>query len=182
MEYITRAELLQFAEDTNLTEQASKRSNAESRGPSGATFLSHSTKDAELVFGAMKVLEGHGAKVYIDKKDPSLPPYTNKETANTLKDRIKQSNKFVLLASENSKSSSWVPWELGLADQAKGLSQVALFPAVKSRDETAWASAEYLGLYDRIVWGMLESEAKECWLVWDQRKNTATKLSNWLTR
>jgi hypothetical protein len=65
VEYITRAELLQFAEDTNLTEQASKRSNAESRGPSGATFLSHSTKDAELVFGAMKVLEGHGAKVSV---------------------------------------------------------------------------------------------------------------------
>ena len=132
--------------------------------------------------GAIRILEGHGATVYIDKKDPSLPPYTNKGTALTLKNRINDSKKFVLLASKNSKESKWVPWELGLADRYKGTSCVAIFPAVEERQDTAWTHWEYLGLYDRIVWGDLEGHQKRVWMVLDQKKNTATELSKWLTR
>jgi len=126
------------------------------------------------------LLTGHGATVYIDKKDPALPPYTNKATAIGLKTRIQQSNKFVLLASKNSKESRWVPWELGIADQAKGLSRVAILPTVETQTDAKWSSWEYLGLYDRIVWGDLEGEGKRVWMVLDERKNTATKLSLWL--
>ncbi len=36
-------------------------------------FLSHSSKDAELLPGAITILENHGGYVYIDKKDPRLP-------------------------------------------------------------------------------------------------------------
>lgn len=180
IDYPTRADLLRFAAELNLTEQASVRKTAEDRSPEGATFLSHSSKDQELVVGAVHLLRGHGATVYIDKKDPSLPPYTNKGTAIGLKKRIKQSGKFVLLASNNSKGSRWVPWELGIADQAKGLRRVAVLPAVDSQKDTNWSTWEYLGLYDRIVWGDLEGQRKRVWMVLDERKNTAIELSEWL--
>ena len=73
-----------------------------------------------------------------------------------------------------------MPWELGIADQAKGLSRVAILPTVETQTDAKWSSWEYLGLYDRIVWGDLEGEAKRVWMVLDERKNTATKLSLWL--
>lgn len=182
IEFATRGDLHRFAEELGIQEQATVRKRAEDRAPAGATFLSHSTKDKELVTGAIRLLEGHGATVYIDKKDPALPPYTNKDTASGLKKRINQSNKFVLLASKNSKESKWVPWELGLADGYKGLDRVSILPAVEDQTDTSWTSWEYLGLYDRIVWGDLEGQDKKVWMVLDQRKNTAVTLSHWLRR
>lgn len=181
-EYATKADLLRFSSSRNLQEQATLRKRAEERAPSGATFLSHSSKDEDLVTGAISLLEGHGATVYIDKKDPLLPPYTNRDTAQGLKNRINQSHKFVLLASKNSKESRWVPWELGLADGYKGMAKVAILPAVDELNDTSWTNWEYLGLYDRIVWGDLKGEAKKLWMVLDERRNTAVKLSQWLGR
>ena len=180
VEYATRSDLLGFAANLNVSEQASVRKTAEDRSPEGATFLSHSSKDQELVIGAVRLLTGHGATVYIDKKDPTLPPYTSKDTAIGLKKRIQQSQKFVLLASKNSKDSRWVPWELGIADQAKGLSKVAILPTVESPTDVTWTNWEYLGLYDRIVWGDLKGREKPVWMVLDETKNTATELSAWL--
>lgn len=180
IEYATRSDLLGFAANLSLNEQASVRKTAEDRSPEGATFLSHSSKDQELVVGAVRLLTGHGATVYIDKKDPALPPYTSKDTAIGLKKRIQQSRKFVLLASKNSKDSRWVPWELGIADQAKGLSKVAILPTVESQSDVTWSNWEYLGLYDRVVWGDLQGREKRVWMVLDERKNTATELSEWL--
>lgn len=182
IDYPTRSELEGFAKEITLNEQVTLRKRAEDRSPSGATFLSHSSNDADLVVGAIRVLEGHGATVYIDKKDPTLPPYTNKDTARKLKDRIRGSKKFVLPASKNSKESRWVPWELGLADEQKGQARVAIFPAVDAQQDRSWTSWEYLGLYDRIVWGDLEGYAKRVWTVLDERKNQATELRSWLAR
>ncbi len=85
-----------------------------------------------------------------------------------------------MLASENSKESKWVPWELGLADGYKGTNKIALFPAVEETYKTAWTSWEYLGLYDRIVWGKLEGHDNKVWMVLDEAKNTAIELSSWL--
>lgn len=180
IEYITRAELRGYASALNNQEQSSLRKSAEARSLDGATFLSHSTKDDELVVGAIRVLEAHGATVYLDKIDPDLPPYTSAETASKLKQRVNQTKKFVLLASKNSKESKWVPWELGVADGYKGLSRIALFPAVDDESDTAWTSWEYLGLYDRIVWGDLKGHDKKLWMVLDQKSNTAWPLTDWL--
>ncbi len=132
--------------------------------------------------GVIRVLENHGASVYIDKKDPSLPPYVNKETAASLKSRIKQSRKFVLLATQNSKDSKWVPWELGVADGFKTLRNIALIPTVEDNHRDNWTDWEYLGLYDRIVWGKFKEKSKSEWMVWDKRENSAVALNLWLTR
>jgi len=182
VDFITSAELRGFAGRRTPDEQARIRMIAQSRSPDGATFLSHSSKDHDLVVGAIVVLEGHGAKVYIDEIDPEMPPYTSAQTANLLKTRILQSKKFVLLTSMNSKDSKWVPWELGLGDAYKNLANIALFPSSDSAHDKSWANSEYLGLYDRIVWGKHSDYPKEIWMVWDHRKNTATELSAWLKR
>lgn len=178
--YITKDELRSFAANISLSEQAAIRKRASSGNLEGATFLSHSSKDKELVVGAIKVLEGHGAKVYIDEIDPEMPPYTTDETANLLKKRIGQTKRFVLLASPNSKDSRWVPWELGIADGYKGIPKIALFPAADRSNETSWASWEYLGLYNRIVWGDLEGYKDRVWMVLDEKRNVATELAAWL--
>ena len=178
--YITRQEFRDFSARMGAQDRVNLRKRAEERSPQGATFLSHSSKDEELVTGAIRILEVHGATVYIDKKDPTLPPYTTEETATKLKARINQSKRFVLLASENSKESKWVPWELGIADGSKSRTQIALFPAVEEAYNTAWTSWEYLGLYDRIVWGRLKGYEKEVWMVLDESNNTATELTLWL--
>lgn len=180
VEYITKDEFRGFARDLPLQEQAALRKQAENRSPEGATFLSHSSKDEDLVTGAIRILVNHGATVYVDKVDPELPPYTDKKTAATLKTRINQTRKFVLLATKNSKESRWVPWELGIADSAKGLDRIALFPAVDEPDDTSWTSWEYMGLYRRIVWGKLKGHEKELWMVLDEERNSATSLSSWL--
>lgn len=178
--YVTRSQLRGFPEELRKEERVNLRKSAETRGPLNATFLSHSSKDDDLVDGAIQVLTRHGALVYIDKIDPTMPPYTSSETAAKLKDRVKQSKKFVLLASENSKESKWVPWELGIADGAKGLSNIALFPAVDDSLKTEWTSWEYLGLYRRIVWGTIKGHEKTDWMVLDEKKNTADWLTDWL--
>jgi len=180
IEYITKDELRRFAANLSLNEQTTLRKSASSRSLEGSTFLSHSSKDEDLVVGATRVLEGHGAKVYIDEIDPEMPPYTSESTASLLKSRIRQTKRFVLLASKNSKESKWVPWELGIADGYKSLAQIALFPASDRSDEQAWASWEYLGLYRRIVWGDMQGREKRLWMVLDEKRNTATPLSDWL--
>ena len=177
--YVTRQELRGFAAKMPITEQASLRKSITTRDIDGSTFLSHSSKDADLVLGATIVLENHGGKVYVDEVDPAMPPYTSEETAKLLKQRIARTRRFVLLASPNSKESRWVPWELGIADGEKGLDRIALFPASDTDD--GWANWEYLGLYRRIVWGKMQGESDLLWMVIDEKRNVATKLRTWLT-
>lgn len=180
--YTTKAELRQFGEEILTEARVNLRKAAKDRSPINATFLSHSSKDEDLVAGTIRILTNHGALVYTDKIDPTMPPYTTKETASKLKTRISQSKKFVLLATANSKDSKWVPWELGIADGYKGLNHIALFPAVEERNDTSWTSWEYMGLYLRIIWGEIEGYPKPMWIVLDESENTATPLGKWLSK
>jgi hypothetical protein len=178
--YVTKDELRGFADKISSRDRVKLRENSERRSPLNATFLSHSTKDDDgIVLGAVSILKNHGAHVYLDKIDPNMPPYTSAKTAELLKTRINQSKRFVVLATENSKSSKWVPWELGIADGFKGMNPVAIFPAVENWHQTDWTHWEYLGLYQRIIWGTIEkSEAQ--WIALNEEENTAIPLRRWL--
>ncbi|WP_426256907.1 toll/interleukin-1 receptor domain-containing protein [Sphingomonas sp. DC2300-3] len=178
--YASRDDLRRFAREVGAERAANLRRTAGSRSPSGSTFLSHSSKDDDLVAGAILILENHGTKVYVDEIDPEMPPYTNANTAALLKTRIRDTSRFVLLASKNSKESKWVPWELGIADGMKPRTSIALFPASDSNYDQSWASWEYLGLYDRIAYGELAGHQGNVWMVLDEKTNTATELSKWL--
>jgi hypothetical protein len=144
------------------------------------TFLSHSSKDNDLVPGVALVLHNHGAQVYADLGDNRLPEPPSVETAHILRDTISEMRRFVLLVSSNSKGSIWIPWELGLADGQKSPAAVALFPVVEQVTESKWAEQEYLGLYRRVVWGPLEGHEKNVWMVYDHHTNTASHLGKWL--
>lgn len=144
------------------------------------TFLSHSSKDNDLVAGIIAILKDHGAKVYVDLGDDRLPVNPSVETAQVLKGALREANRFVVLVSPNSKGSIWIPWELGLADGQKTAEAVALFPVVQKAAEKTWTEQEYLGLYNRIIWGSLSGYAENVWMVYNHHKNTATELSRWL--
>lgn len=178
--YATKAELRTLASRVPITEQASLRKSVAVESLRGSTFLSHSSKDEELVVGAIVVLQKHGGTVYVDEIDPEMPPYTTEETAAILKKRIQQANRFVLLTSRNSKDSRWVPWELGIADGYKEMNQIALFPASDTVDDDTWTAWEYLGLYRKIVFGKMQGYEEELWMVLDEKRNTGTPLNRWL--
>ena len=180
-EFATKTDLRAFAAKRSLQEQSTLRKSTETASVTSSAFLSHSSKDKELVTGAIILLRNHGAKVYIDEIDPSMPPYTTSETANLLRKRITSCKRFVLLATNNSQNSKWVPWELGVADGVKGLPPIALFPASEKASDTEWAESEYLGLYQKIVWGNTAQNEKMRWLVRNPEKRTASELREWLT-
>ncbi len=85
--------------------------------------------------------------------DEGVPDTVSGETAKKLKDRIKQQKKFLVLVTENSKDSRWVPWELGYADSTKGMEHIAF----------AVGEVEvYFEHADNEEWGI---GVLECWIV-----------------
>lgn len=84
-----------------------------------SVFLSHSSKDKPSLKGVIAFLKSFGADVYIDLNDITLPAKPSTETAQKLKVQMKKCSKVIVLVSENSRNSKWIPWEVGLADMDK---------------------------------------------------------------
>jgi hypothetical protein len=145
-------------------------------------FLSHSSADKDVLPKVIGFLENHGARVYIDKMDKELPQKTSAETGIKLKERISQCPKFIVLVTSNSKSSRWIPWELGIADEKKNLRNVALLPDIGNHANAEWPEQEYLGLYPRIVFNIFKGQSSPVWMVLDHHNNTGTELGEWLKR
>lgn len=146
------------------------------------TFLSHSSKDDKHLPFIIHLLENHGATVYVDVKDDSMPSSPSAETAKILRDALRGCRKFIVFVTSNSKDSKWIPWELGLGDGEKRQTNVALLPVAKTFSDQAWANQEYLGLYDRIIWGNFQGIEQAEWLVHNHHDNTAVRLREWLSR
>ncbi|MGH2292188.1 MULTISPECIES: toll/interleukin-1 receptor domain-containing protein [Pseudomonas] len=175
---VTRSELKRFSANASGSRSFTKSLTASAHN---LTFISHSSKDKELVMGAMEIIANHGGVPYIDEVDPAMPKHTSEETADLLKSRITECKRFVLLTSPNSKDSRWVPWELGVADGKKGVNRIAIFAASDNEDDDKWSSWEYMGLYPRIVWGRLQGHPKPLWMVYEEKTNSAVTLRSWLT-
>jgi hypothetical protein len=180
LRYVSRAELVEIAQEP-LTEAASIVSKAEGRSPTGATFLSYSSKDRDAVPAVVRILENHGATIYLDKKDPTLPGKTPQSVASALRERIGACKKLVVFATNNSAGSKWVPWELGLGDGTKGRRNVCIFPGPDKANDKEWLEQEYLGVYDRAIWGNFSGQDQRGWLVWNYQTNLAIRLSDWLS-
>jgi TIR domain len=143
-------------------------------------FLSHSSDDHDFMPAVIAILENHGGKVYVDEKDPLTFNINVIETANRLREVIKICKKLVLFVTPNTKNSNWIPWELGLSDGKNGLKNIALFPSAERYYEQSWSEEEYLGLYQRIIWGNFENEQNLEWIVYNHKTNEGTKLECWL--
>lgn len=180
--FATFDDLRRFKEDflraSTLNESSFLRKHASTTDKN--IFLSHSSKDEELLMGVMSVLQNHGGSIYIDSGDSRLPSTPSQETAKILRETIRKLDRFVLFVTTNSKDSNWIPWELGLSDAYKSHSNVALFPSTENNYNQSWSEQEYIGLYQRIVWGPDRGEKEPCWIVYDHIKNNAQKLSSWI--
>lgn len=146
-----------------------------------STFLSHSSKDKTYLTAVITFLENYGADVYVDNGDTRLPERPSKITAEILRETINELRRFIIFVTHNSKDSRWIPWELGLGDAFKGPSSIALLPASESAYSQDWANQEYLGLYQRIVYGTLQGFSEPVWFVHDHIENKGTELRTWLT-
>lgn len=143
-------------------------------------FLSHSSKDKDVLPSAINFFSQYRVNVYIDKADKELPCNTSPETGDMLKKRIQECKKFIVLVSPNSKDSKWIPWELGIADEKKKIRNVALFPNVLNYLKPSWPEQEYLGLYPRIVLENFKGQSTPVWMVLEHHANTGTELGEWL--
>jgi hypothetical protein len=86
-------------------------------------------------------------KVYVDWMDEGMPDVVSGETAKKIKLRIQEHRKFLVLVTEHSNDSRWVPWELGYADPTKGMDHIATFPVAETHD---FAQNEYLKIYPKL--------------------------------
>lgn len=111
-------------------------------------FLSHKHDEHTILQDAIAFLKSEGVDVYVDWMDPSMPAYTNAETAHRLKSKIKVSDKFILLATPAAINSKWCNWELGLGDAEKYIRNIALFPVNKTSE--TFKGSEYLAIYPYI--------------------------------
>lgn len=114
-------------------------------------FISHKHSDLEDLQGVIGVLENHGAKIYIDSMDNKMPDQTSGETAQRIKEVIKFSKKFILLATDDAIESYWCNWELGIGDTHRYIENIAILPIKeKGTYDNKYKGNEYLQIYPRI--------------------------------
>jgi hypothetical protein len=111
-------------------------------------FLSHSSKDADLILGVKTLLEERGLSVYVDWiVDPELDrSNVTAATADILRKRMHQCESLIYAATSNAANSKWMPWELGYFDGHRGDEHVAIMPFVEHQGD-AFFGQEYLNLY-----------------------------------
>jgi hypothetical protein len=110
-------------------------------------FLSHSSKDSELILGVKATLEDMNYSVYVDwVDDPQLNrANVNEATADLLRERMDASKSLFYVTTENAESSKWMPWECGYFDGVK--EKVAILPIKQYSFNNEYIGQEYLGLY-----------------------------------
>ena len=143
--------------------------------PLGSVFLSHSSQDDESIPGVVEFLKQFGVAVFVDNYDERLPNPPSIETAKIIKDEIGKSERLLVLVSPNSRSSRWIPWELGLADALKGIVNVGILPITPDGYEEAWTKEEYFALYPRVY------NSYGAWYVLDPRDGKPWGLRAWIT-
>ena len=152
MSFINESQLRSFRKSTktyNLTLNESLRHfKNESKFLKTKIFLSHKHDELEQLEGAVSFLKDNGVDVYVDWLDGGMPKTTSGETAVRLKEKIKENDKFILLATEGAINSKWCNWELGLGDAAKYINNIAVLPIKK--DYSDFSGNEYLEIYPYI--------------------------------
>lgn len=76
-------------------------------------FISHKSEDMELADECANILKEKGFDIYLDKYDP----YINEspDRAKRIESKIESSTDLLVIITENTKSSWWVPFEIGLS-------------------------------------------------------------------
>lgn len=117
-------------------------------------FLSHKHNELEDMQDIICFLQSkYGVLVYIDSQDSSMPSTTSGATAKKLKERIKNCDKFIFLATNGAIESTWCNWELGYGDAHKYKENIALF-LIKPQltHNSAYKGNEYMSIYPYITY------------------------------
>jgi len=172
---ITDAELRKYSDPRVISAGLVRLAKSLDEKPPATVFISHAHADADLVEATRRFLASLGVTIYVDWEDPEMPSATSTTTASTIKDKIKRLGKVVVLASTKAQESKWVPWELGFADAAIGLTRIAVLGVADN--QANWDGAEYLGLYPSISKG---SDGN--WGVFEAGSSRGVTLEAWLKR
>lgn len=144
---IPQSQLRTYASQYGFRKSADVVNEAKLAGRQTA-FLSHSHKDETLAKGVQGFLQSHGWDVYIDWEDMSMPERPDRTTAENIQRRIRELNWFLFLATQNSMTSRWCPWEIGYADGKKLLYSILILQT--SDDSGRHYGNEYLHLYRHL--------------------------------
>ena len=140
-------------------------------------FLSHSSKDKELIAGLKLILEDLGYSVYVDWNDDALDPDdVSPATAKILRERMKQCRSFVYAFSENASNSKWMPWELGYFDALKN-SRVAVLP-ISQTTKYAFEGSEFVGVYYIVQIAQIQGCNENA--LWIHKGNEYVNFKSWL--
>lgn len=139
-------------------------------------FLSHKHDDLNDLKGVIGMLEKEfDVKVYIDSWDKKMPEVTSGQTADRIKNKIKECDKFILLATNAAIESNWCNWELGYGDAQKNeYNNLALFPMEDVPKSSSYKGNEYLEIYPHII-----SKENQCYVKFQEE---ITPLSEWFSR
>ncbi|MFH1553348.1 MAG: hypothetical protein ABII76_00530 [Pseudomonadota bacterium] len=115
--------------------------------PGYDVFLSQAIKDKEVVLGIYATLvEDIGLTVFCDwleapKNDHAI---TTPREAAYLRTKLQASTALVFIDSEHAETSTWMSWEIGWFDAAKG--RICVLPVVEE-EKAEYRGREFLGLY-----------------------------------
>jgi len=154
MSILSKSTLNQIREDSErkmpynwLNESLSAKSRTKKYNEK-SIFLSHKHDESTELKNAIAFLNSLGVSVYVDWLDEGMPKTTSDETATKIKKKIKEKDKFILLATEGAISSKWCNWELGYGDAQKYIDNIVILPVKENyRDYTG---SEYLQIYPYI--------------------------------
>ena len=110
-------------------------------------FLCHSHRDSELAKGLVSLLAEADWDVYVDWEDTAMPEVPSRETASRIQEKIVELDYFLFLATSNSISSRWCPWEIGYADGKKDIDHILIVPTA---DGSKTHGNEYIQLYRHV--------------------------------
>ena len=126
-------------------------------------FLSHAHAEDPTVIDLVKGFFYEQGAVYIDWNDSNMLDTASPENIRRFIKTIRDSQKFIVVATPDSLKSNWIPWETGLADMAKGSSNIALLPIVRQYNE--WKMQDFYCFYNKIEsvsdqWQIVPSDNK----------------------
>lgn len=119
-------------------------------------YMCYSPEDLEWVTKAVVMLRGLRVRIAVDWLDPVVSPFESAETAADIKRRIRENDRFILLATEHALASPACNWALGYADSEKARKKIALLPVTEKKGE--WNGGGYTQVYQRIEEGAFGNE------------------------
>lgn len=79
-------------------------------------FISHKKEDEYTAFGIQQVLENMGIEAYLDILDDTISDNGEKLTKHIRK-KLRECSDVIVVLSDNTKRSWWVPFEIGMATE-----------------------------------------------------------------